>query len=69
MNAVTNLLTIVSLLLALVAAENTTKDQVKASSTSAVRGTSSRPLPGGCDEFGCGTNHNETMVLDAEPMK
>ena len=25
----------------------------------------SRPLPGGCDDWGCGTNHNETMVSDA----
>jgi len=25
----------------------------------------SRPIPGGCDEWGCGTNHNETMVSDA----
>lgn len=24
---------------------------------------------GGCDEFGCGTNHNETLVRDTEPMK
>jgi hypothetical protein len=24
---------------------------------------------GGCDEFGCDTNHNETMVSDAEPIE
>jgi hypothetical protein len=23
-----------------------------------------RPIPGGCEEFGCGGNHNETMVSD-----
>ena len=24
----------------------------------------SRPTPGGCDEFGCGMNHNETMLRE-----
>jgi len=23
-----------------------------------------RPTPGGCDEWGCGGNHNETMLFD-----
>ena len=21
-----------------------------------------KPIPGGCDDFGCGTNHNEVMA-------
>ena len=69
MNTITNLVTIVSLLLALAAAGEATKGQVGASSPSATRGASSRPLTGGCDEFGCGTNHNETLVRDAAPVK
>ena len=24
---------------------------------------------GGCDDWGCGTNHNETLVRDTAPMK
>ena len=23
------------------------------------------PVPGGCDEFGCGSNHNEVMATSA----
>jgi hypothetical protein len=22
-----------------------------------------KPIPGGCDEFGCGSNHNEVMAV------
>ena len=29
----------------------------------------SRPSPGGCDEWGCGSNHNETLVRDSAPVK
>ncbi len=28
-----------------------------------------RGLPGGCEEFGCGSNHNETMVSDATSVQ
>ena len=24
---------------------------------------STKPTPGGCDDWGCGTNHNETMLI------
>jgi hypothetical protein len=24
----------------------------------------SKPVPGGCDDWGCGMNHNETLVCD-----
>ena len=69
MDAITNLVTIVSLLLALAAAGETTKGQVNVSSPSATPGASSRLLPGNCDDFQCGSNHNETLVCDATPMK
>jgi hypothetical protein len=69
MNTITNLVTIVSLLLALAAAGDATKGQVKVSSSPATHSISSRPLPGGCDEWGCGTNHNETLVRDAVTVK
>jgi hypothetical protein len=39
------------------------------SSPSATRSASSRLLPGGCEEMGCGSNHNETLVCDAAPVK
>jgi hypothetical protein len=68
MDAITNLVATVALLLAMAAADEATKGQANVSSPSATRGVSSRPLPGGCDEFGCGTNHNETLVRDAAPM-
>jgi hypothetical protein len=69
MNAITSIVTIVSLLLALAVAEDSTRSQVDVSSPSATRGASSRPLPPGCDDWECGSNHNETLVLDDEPMK
>ena len=69
MNAIMNLVMIVSLLLALAAAGDASKSQVELSSPSPTRGASSRPLPGGCEEFGCGSNHNETLVRDTGPMK
>jgi hypothetical protein len=69
MDAITNLLTIISLLLALAAAGDASKSQVELSSPSAARGASSRPLTGCEDEFGCGMNHNETLARDAETMK
>ena len=70
MNPVTNLVTIISLLLALAGAGNAPKGQGVVSSSSVTNVTPSRPFPGGggCDEWYCGGNHNETMVLDAEPM-
>jgi hypothetical protein len=69
MDAITNLVTIVSLLLALTAAGDAAKSQVNVSSPSATRSPSSRLLPGGCDDWECGSNHNETLVFDATPMK
>ena len=69
MNAVTDFIAIVSLLLALATAGNTTKDQTGVSSPSAASITTSRPRPGDCDEFGCGMNHNETLVRDTAPVK
>ena len=71
MNAVTNLVAIVSLLLALATAGDAKKDQAAVSSPSSARTPASRPLPpgGDCDEFGCGGNHNETLVRDVTPMK
>ncbi|HKQ77708.1 MAG TPA: hypothetical protein VJ810_28690 [Blastocatellia bacterium] len=68
MDAITNLVATVALLLALAAAEDATKSQVKVSSSSTTRSASSRPVPGCDDEFGCGTNHNETLVRDATAM-
>jgi hypothetical protein len=69
MDAITNLVATVALLLAMAAAGEATKGQVELSSPSAARGVSSRPLTGCEDEFGCGMNHNETMVRDEESMK
>jgi hypothetical protein len=69
MDAITNLVATVALLLAMAAAGEATKAQVELSSPAAARGASSRPLPPDCDEFGCGGNHNETLVRDEEPMK
>jgi hypothetical protein len=69
MNTITYLVTIVSLLLSLAAAGDASKSQVELSSPSAASGASSKPLTGCDDEFGCGTNHNETLARDAEPMK
>jgi hypothetical protein len=69
MDAITNLVTIVSLLLALAAAGDAAKSQVNVSSPSATRGASSRLLPGNCDDWECGGNHNETLVRDATPVK
>jgi hypothetical protein len=69
MDAIMNLAVTVALLLALAAAGDATKDQVGASSSPATHSISSRPLTGCDDEFGCGTNHNETLMRDAAPMK
>ena len=69
MDAIMNLVATVALLLAMAAAGEATKDQVGASSPPATHSISSRPLPGGCDDWGCGTNHNETLVRDAAPVK
>lgn len=66
MDAVTSFVAIVSLLLALGAAGGTAEGQAEVNSTTETRTTSSNArLPGGCDEWGCGMNHNETMVRDA----
>jgi hypothetical protein len=69
MNTITYLVTIVSLLLAMAAAGEATQGQAGASSPSATRGAFSRDSPVGCDEWGCGGNHNETLVRDAAPVK
>ena len=69
MDAITNLVATVALLLAMAAAGDATKGQVKVSSSPATHSISSRPLTGCDDEFGCGMNHNETLVRDAAPMK
>ena len=69
MDAITNLLATVALLLAMAAAGDATKGQVGASSTPGTHSISSRPLTGCDDEFGCGMNHNETLVRDAAPVK
>jgi hypothetical protein len=69
MDAITNLVATIALLFALAAAEDAAKVQVKASSPSTTSGASSRPLTGCEDEFGCGMNHNETLVRDAAPVK
>jgi hypothetical protein len=42
---------------------------VNVSSPSATHGASSRLLPGNCDDWQCGGNHNETLVCDATPVK
>jgi hypothetical protein len=68
MGAITNLVATVALLLAMIAAGDATTGQVKVSSKPATHSISSRPLTG-CEEFGCGTNHNETLMRDAAPMK
>jgi hypothetical protein len=69
MDAITNLVATVALLLALAAGVETTKGRVEVSSPTSTHSPSSRPMSGGCEEWGCGMNHNETLVLDAEPMK
>jgi hypothetical protein len=69
MNPVTSLAVIVSLLLALAVGDNSIKGQATVSSPSAARNTSSRPLPGWCEEWGCGMNHNETLMRDAARIK
>jgi hypothetical protein len=69
MDAIMNLVATVALLLVMAAAGDATKGQVGASSPSATPSASSRPLTGCDDEFGCGMNHNETLMRDAEPMK
>lgn len=71
MDAITNLVATVALLLALASAGETTKSQVNVSTPSTPREASAKPLPrgSGCDDWGCGTNHNETLVRDTETMK
>ena len=62
MNAVTSFVTIVSLLLALTLAGGAT-NQSPTNQPAAARGTASG-LPRPCEEWGCGMNHNETLVSD-----
>ena len=64
MNAVTGLAAVVSLLLALAAAGG----QAEVSTAAAGGPASSQArVPGGgwCEDWGCGMNHNETLVSDA----
>ena len=71
MSEVTNLVTIISLLLALAVAGDATKGRSTASSPPATREASAKPVPrgAGCDDWGCGTNHNETLICDVAPIK
>ena len=62
MNAVTSFVTIVSLLLALSFAGGAV-NQSPANEPASARGTTSG-LPRPCEEWGCGSNHNETLVRD-----
>jgi hypothetical protein len=61
MNAVTEFIAIVSLLLALAAGGGTAKPQA---------GTTAPQSGGNCPPFACGSdgNHNETLVRDAPPV-
>jgi hypothetical protein len=63
MNAVTSFITIVSLLTALTLASGA-DNQSLANEPTVERSTTSR-VPRPCEDWGCGTNHNETMVRDA----
>jgi hypothetical protein len=67
MNAVTSFVTIVSLLLALAlagGAANQSPTNVQAPTRSTTSG-----VPRPCEEWGCGMNHNETLVRDNAPKK
>jgi hypothetical protein len=67
MNAVTGLAAMVSLLLALAGPRGAAKEQAGENSPTGTRSTTSRMTDdgSGCPEWGCGSNHNETMVSDA----
>ncbi len=69
MNPVTNLMLIVSLLLALAAGGNSSKGEAEASSPSASRITSSGRAVAGCSSWACTSNHNETLVRDTSPVQ
>jgi hypothetical protein len=63
MNAVTSFVTLVSLLAALAlagGAANQSPTNVQAPTRSTTSG-----VPRPCDDWGCGMNHNETLVRDA----
>ena len=62
MNAVTSFINIVSLLTALTLAGGAA-NQSPANEPASTRTTSGSPRP--CEDWGCGTNHNETLVRDA----
>ena len=67
MNAGTSLVAIVSLLLALAAAGGVATEQADVNSPTATRSTTSRLPSDKC--YGCGANHNETLVSDAPPVQ
>src|SRR5688572_27695130 len=63
MNTVTSFVTIVSLLLALALA-GSPSNQSPAYEPAPTRSTTSG-VPRPCEDWGCGTNHNETLVIEA----
>jgi len=71
MNAGTGLVAIVSLLLALAAAGGAAKEQAGVDSPTGTRSTASRVPDRGssCPSWGCGENHNETLVSDATSVQ
>jgi hypothetical protein len=71
MNAGTGLAAIVSLLLALAGAGGAAPEQAGVYSATGTRSTASRLPDRGdtCPTWGCGENHNETLVSDAAPAE
>ena len=70
MNAGTGLVAVVSLLLALAGAGGAAAVQAGADSLTGTRSAASRLPDRGdtCPTWGCGENHNETLVSDATPV-
>ena len=71
MNARTGLVAIVSLLLALAGAGGAATEQTEVHPATGARSTASRLPDWGdtCPTWGCGENHNETLVRDATPAR